>query len=68
MFTFATDFKQAAIAAAKIMTGNVAPLPGCGGMVLVRAGTPECEERRTRAGVLMIPFEAGGQTYWICSG
>lgn len=66
MFTFATDFESAAKAAAKAMTGNVAELKGCGGMVLVRDGTPEADERKKQPRGLMIPFEAGGAMYWIC--
>lgn len=67
MFTFANDFESAAKAAAKTMTGSVAELKGCGGMVLVRDGTPEADERQKQPGALMIPFEAGGVRYWICS-
>lgn len=67
MFTFATDFERAAKSAAMAMTGNVAELEGCGGMVLVREGTPEAEERQKQPGLLMIPFEARGVRYWICS-
>jgi len=67
MFTFATDFESAAKTAAKSMTGNVAELKDCGGMVLVREGTPESDERQKQPGLLMIPFEAEGVTYWICS-
>ena len=66
MFTFATDFESAAKAAANTMTGDVAELKDCGGMVLVRDGTPEAEERQKQPGVLMIPFEAKGVRYWIC--
>ena len=65
--TFATDFESAAKAAANTMTGDVAELKGCGGMVLVRDGTPESDERQKLPGTLMIPFEAGGVKYWICS-
>lgn len=67
MFTFAIDFENAAKAAANTMTGSVEDLPGCGGMVLVRDGTPEADERQKLPGTLMIPFEAGGKRYWICS-
>jgi hypothetical protein len=67
VFTFANDFENAAKAAANTMTGNVAELKDCGGMVLVRDGTPESDERQRQPGLLMIPFEAGGVRYWICS-
>ncbi len=67
MFTFATDFESATKSAAKAMTGDVAELKDCGGMVLVRDGTPEADERQKQPGLLMIPFEAGGVRYWICS-
>ncbi len=67
MFTFASDFEQSAKAAAKTMTGNVAALPDCHGMVLVRDGTPESDERQRQPGALMIPFETDGVRYWICS-
>lgn len=65
MFKFANDFEAAARAAAGTMTGNVAALEGCGGMVLVRDGTPESEERKKQPCGLMIPFEAGGVKYWV---
>ena len=45
----------------------LAELKGYGGMVLVRDGTPESDERQRQPGLLMIPFEAGGVRYWICS-
>lgn len=63
MFTFANNFE----AAAKAITGDVAELKDCGGMVLVRDGTPASDERQKQSGLLMIPFEAGDERYWICS-
>jgi hypothetical protein len=39
MFTLPDNLIAAA------MTGNVAPLPGCNGMALVRCATPEAAER-----------------------
>lgn len=67
MFTFAYDFEKAARQAAETMTGNVADLPDCGGMKLVRLGTPEFEERSRDAGVLIIPITVNGIPYHICS-
>jgi hypothetical protein len=65
--TYANDFEAAARSVAKNMTGNVAGLDDRSGMVLVRDGTPEADERQKKPGMLMIPFEAEGRRYWICS-
>lgn len=65
--TYAIDVEKVAKATAKTMTGNFAELEGCGGMVLVRDGTPEAEERQKQFGVLMIPVEADSIRYWVCS-
>lgn len=49
------------------MTGNVADLPDCGGMKLVRLGTPEFKERSRDTRVLIIPITVNGIRYHICS-
>lgn len=45
MFTLPEYLIAAARQTAAAMTGNVAPLPGCNGMALVRCATPEAAER-----------------------
>lgn len=67
MFTFPNKFEADARQAAATMTGNVADLPGCDGMMLVRAGTPEHEEREKDTAVLMMPIKIQGAPYCICS-
>ena len=67
MFTFPNDFEHAARRVAATMTGNVADMPGRGGMRLVRAGTPEHAQREKDPKVLMIPIEVNGVRYSVCS-
>lgn len=65
--TFANGFNSAAVAVARTMTGNTAALADGSGLLLVKDGTPEADERRQRPGMLMVPFDVRGQKCWICS-
>lgn len=67
MFTLPDNIITAARQAAATMTGNVAPLPDCYGMTLVRYGTPEAAERLADTTVLFIPINIARTPYLICT-
>ncbi len=67
MFALSANLIAAARQTAATMTGNVAPLPDCDGMFIVRCDTPEAAERLADTAVLAIPITIDRAPYVICT-
>jgi hypothetical protein len=63
--SFQKSLEKALAMLAKERTAAV-PIPEGQGMMLVRDGTPEASERKSRPGTILYPVRDGDGTFLVC--